>query len=293
MDITDEIEGGELGSFADDTKAWQITTSMFIQRELGKMYKWAEKNNSEFNGKKFVKVTYGDPLDDTIFLAPDGTRIASKTNTRDLGVEMSADAKFDIHINNIVRGTQKMSAWTLRTFRTRKTGPMLTIWTTLVRGKVEYASFLWSPTDAANFRNLEKLQRRFTSKFAQVRSYNQNKGYTECKVNYWERLQSLKMYSLQRKRERYVLCYIFKIHAGMVPDLGFLSDTGKQGLKYFAKENHQATKKVQDMRRSSFFTQGPLLYNLMPMMLRETVTLSTTAKEAKDKREKFKKWLDR
>ena len=127
IDITDELEGMEVGSFADDTKAWQIRQFTFVQRELNKMYRWAEKNNSVFNGKKFVKVTYGDATDATIFLAPDGSIIKNKTNTRDLGVQMSSDAQFHLHINNVVKGAQKMSAWALRTFRTRKTGPMLTI----------------------------------------------------------------------------------------------------------------------------------------------------------------------
>ena len=45
IDITDELEGMEVGSFADDTKAWQIRQFTFVQRELNKMYRWAEKNN--------------------------------------------------------------------------------------------------------------------------------------------------------------------------------------------------------------------------------------------------------
>ena len=93
IDITDELEGIKIGSFADDTKAWQIREFTFIQRELNKMYRWAERNNSVYNGKKFVQVTFGDPDDTTTFTAPDGSIIKSKTNTRDLGIQMSADAK--------------------------------------------------------------------------------------------------------------------------------------------------------------------------------------------------------
>ena len=54
---------------------------------------------------------------------------------RDLGVQMSSDPQFNLHINNIVKDAQKMSAWALRTFRTRKTGPMLTIWKSLIRSR--------------------------------------------------------------------------------------------------------------------------------------------------------------
>ena len=89
-----------------------------------------------------------------------------------------------------------------------------------------------------------------------------------------------------------MLCYMYKIHSGMVPDLGFLSDNGRNGVKYFAKENPQAPKKTQNIRKSSFFTQGPLLFNLLPMKLREPVTTSTPEEEKKNK-DRFKRWLDK
>ena len=69
-----------------------------------------------------------------------------------------------------------------------------------------------------------------------------------CVVDHWDRLKKLKLYNLQRRRERYMLCYMYKIHIGMVPDLGFLSDNGRQGVKYFAKENNQVPAGVQSLR---------------------------------------------
>ena len=83
------------------------------------MYVWAAGNNSEYHGKKFVVMTFGDPSNTTTFLDPDGQPIAVKTNTRDLGIQMSADLQFTIHTNNIIKKAQKMSGWALRTFRTR------------------------------------------------------------------------------------------------------------------------------------------------------------------------------
>jgi hypothetical protein len=41
--------------------------------------------------------------------------------------------------------------------------------------------------------------------------------------NYWDRLQPLGLYSLQRRRERYVILYIWKMISGMVPN--FESET--------------------------------------------------------------------
>jgi hypothetical protein len=36
--------------------------------------------------------------------------------------------------------------------------------------------------------------------------------------NFWERLQRLGLYSLQRRRERHVILYTWKMIAGMAPN---------------------------------------------------------------------------
>ena len=89
-----------------------------------------------------------------------------------------------------------------------------------------------------------------------------------------------------------MLCYMYKIHIDMVPDLGFLSDNGRQGVKYFAKQNNHASTAVQSLRTSCFFTQGPLLFNLLPEKLRAPAR-PATPEEAKKLKDRFKKWLDK
>ena len=296
IDFTDDIHHVEVGSFADDTKNWQITSNNLFQHELQKMYEWAERNNSFFNGKKFRKITFGDATDSSVFYQPDGSIISSVTHVKDLGVYMSSDAKFDYHINNIIKAAQIMSAWVLRTFNTRETGPMLILFKQLVRSKVEYASILWSPTDACNIQRLENVQRRFTSRFAVFRQLNETTGLTECFVNYWDRLKRLKLYSLERRRERYMILYMYNIHIGSVPGLGFLSTSNlRTKTKYYPKVNKRATAEVRSIRYSSFFTQGPLLFNLLPEELREAVTPESPDHIPKMKaafKVKVDKWLE-
>ena len=125
------------------------------------------------------------------------------------------------------------------------------------------------------------------------RRYNDDTGHTECYVDYWERLKRLKLYSLERRRERYMIMYMYQIHLGMVPDLGFLSDSNQRtGTKYFAKYNRGAAADVKAIRYSSFFTQGPLLFNMIPATLRAPVN-PDTPEEAKKLKAKFKKRLDK
>ena len=99
-----------------------------------------------------------------------------KHHVKDLGVYMSDDLKFNYHINNVVRKGQQMSAWVLRTFRTRSVGPMLALLKSLVISSVEYASVLWSPSDQTNIGKLEEIQKRFTRQFAIFRNYDEETG---------------------------------------------------------------------------------------------------------------------
>ena len=38
-------------------------------------------------------------------------------------------------------------------------------------------------------------------------------------LNYWDRLSRLKLYSLERRRERFIIIYTWKIITGLVPNL--------------------------------------------------------------------------
>ena len=141
-----------------------------------------------------------------------------------------------------------------------------TLFHNYITDKVEYASILWSLSDQRNITNIENIQRRFTSKMAIFRRYDEANGLMECTTNYWERNERLKIYSLERRRERYMILYIFKIHIGLVPDLGFVKDHNiRTNTKYFPKYNIKASSgPAKTIHFSSFFTMGPMLYNLLP-----------------------------
>ena len=223
IDINKDIQVA-LGSFADDTRLWQSSRSNLMQSELDKMYKWASDNNMEYNGKKFEVLRYGTSEGAPNYKSLDGSTIKQNDSIKDLGVHMSENVKFDYHINSVVKTAQSMSAWVLRVFKTRKTLPMLTLLKTMVVSKAEYASILWAPSDQRNINKLENIQRRMTGKFEIFRTINLDTQGTECTTNYWERLKTLKIYSLERRRERFMILYMYKIVIELAPNPGFILD---------------------------------------------------------------------
>ena len=119
----------------------------------------------------------------------------------------------------------------LRVFQSRQCSLMLTLLKSLVIPLLEYCCQLWNPWQANDIQASEAIQRTFTYKITEVQH-----------LNYWERLHELKLYSLQRRREHYIIIYIWKITQHMVKNIdGTIGYTIKP-------EN------IQDMEHSALFS---------------------------------------
>ena len=82
---------------------------------------------------------------------------------------------------------------------------MMTLFKSLVLSRLDYGSQLWSPTKIHQIITIEKIQKAFTKHI---------KGFSS--FSYQERLSNLKIYSLQRRRERYIIIYVWKILENLV-----------------------------------------------------------------------------
>ena len=177
-----------------------------------------------FNGEKFQLLRYGQDeslKDSTSYTDCNGVQIAVTSSAKDLGVLMSSDGTYAEHIASVVQKSIQMSGWILRTFYTRERQPMLILYKSLILSRLDYCSGLWNPNGSAHLIDkIESVQRAFTRK---IQSMNG--------LNYWERLKSLRLYSVQRRRERYVILYVFKILHGLVPNCGLLfQENSRTGL---------------------------------------------------------------
>ena len=121
---------------------------------------------------------------------------------------MSSNCTFDFHISDLYKRCSNLAGWILRTFTTRDPHVMLTLYKSLVMSRLEYASQLWSPYLLKHVYLIEKVQRAFTKHISGM-----------CFLSYSKRLEVLKLYSLQRRRERYGIIYVWKMIEGLVPNL--------------------------------------------------------------------------
>ena len=100
-----------------------------------------------------------------------------------------------------------MAGWALRTFRGRNKYLMLTILRTLIQPRLDYCSQLWSPRDQCSINRLESVQRQFLSQIHHS---------ALRQMDYWERLSFLRVYSQERRREWYQICFLWKLTQGMI-----------------------------------------------------------------------------
>ena len=264
-DIDEDIVDAVVKSFADDTRALHhiltaedVTT---LQKELQKLYKWSDANNMLLNDGKFEAMRYGlnnDIKSSTCYKTPSGQTITVKSTIKDLGVLLSDDCSFNDHINNITEKARDMVAWILRTFNTRQPEHMLLLYKTLVRPILEYCSVLWSPLDIGSIRTLEEIQRSFVRKI-----------HYDADSDYWKRLEDLKLYSLERRRERYQIIYVWKILEGLVPNVNSKIESvmhARLGRKCNVPILKQG--RLQKFRAASLAVHGANLFNALPKSVR-------------------------
>ena len=260
-------------SYVDDTR---VTRSMVdigsdcqsLQDDLTSIYHWAEDVNMTFNSDKFECLRYWPKKNkpDFSYKSPDGTIIEEKEHLRDLGVEMASDLTFSVHVGNIVAAANKLVGWALRTFRRRSRLVMLTIWKSLIQSKLDYTSQLWSPSDQASICSLENVARHFTAQIEGMKG-----------LDYWDRLHSLRLYSQERRRERYQIIFLWKVAQGMVQGYHatFYQSDRRGRLMQLAPLCNNAPAAVRNARESSLQVRGARLFNSIPRELRDIFTGTT------------------
>ena len=90
-------------------------------------------------------------------------------------------------------------------------------------------------------------------------------------LDYWERLEALNIFSIQRRFEKYRIIYIWKILEQIVPNYGIREyQSQRHGrLCRVPKLNNKAAHAVQSLREASLAVHGAQLFNAMPQHIRE------------------------
>ena len=251
-DIDEELRNSISRLFADDTKiSAKIRTHediQLLQKDLDRVYKWADGNLMDFKEKKFEKISHRD-TEGVIAIAgvyktKSGEEIHENRTVKDLGVLTKKDVSFAELIDDLVQTSKIKAGILLRNFKTREAGPMVKMFNSYIHSKLDYCSLVWNP-----------LKRNFTSK---IRGLEQ--------MDYHKRLKKLGLYSLQRRRERFLIINAWQQLEGERENVLKLR-TGKEGRRRCLKSATIPTtfdNRYITIIQHSTARQMERLYNTLP-----------------------------
>ena len=282
-DIDKDIIRCIVSCFADDTRInMKVKTEedkKAMQEDLNKIYRWAEENIMKFNEAKFEQMTCGitKEVDVEPYKTATSTEIEFKSRVKDLGVVTNENVRFKEHIDGVVLACRVKQGNILRNFSTRKEETMMKLYKTHIRSKAEYCCIVWSPTLKQEISKIERIQKSFTKKI---------NGMDD--MNYHQRLKSLKLYSLERRRERYMIINTWQQLEGQRDNL--------MDFKVNERSRHRTIKSTRvkwngNNKNSSIIYNSPALkmmrlFNAIPEDIRDT-----TGVKLEIFKRKLDKWL--
>ena len=89
---------------------------------------------------------------------------------KDLGVNVDSLLDFNTHISEIVKKARGVSCMILRNFTYKNSEILIPLFKSLVRPHLEYCNSVWSPYKKKDINRIEKVQRHYTKKVADVKS---------------------------------------------------------------------------------------------------------------------------
>ena len=287
-DIDENTRESIVRCFADDTRNSKRIEKeediILMQKDLDSIYEWSNKNMMKFNIEKFEQISHGEVEGVPIipYKNPEGEDILSDNTIKDLGVTCNNNLLFKEHIDDVVMKSKIMAGILQRTFITREKVPMLQLFNSYIRSRLEYCSIVWSPTMQGEINKIERIQKSFTSRIEGM----ENK-------NYHERLKYLNLYSLERRRERYLIIYAWEQIEGKRENI--LNLRTRRIGRYrkiimdvipWSIRGRKLKKSVRSHIHNSTTSKMSRLFNLLPASLAniEGVTMDTFI-------EKLDKWL--
>ncbi|XP_044757831.1 uncharacterized protein LOC123315985 [Coccinella septempunctata] len=167
--INDLLDGMEvLGLlFADDLKFFLKVKSLLdcveLQHAIDRLYHWCVLNCLSLNVEKCHVISYTRKKFSIRYpYNLNGNDLNRVTQTRDLGVLFDDKCSFVPHIENTISSAFRTYGFIVRNSKYfLNTRTLISLFNSLIRSKLEYASIIWRPIYECHVNRLEAVQRRF------------------------------------------------------------------------------------------------------------------------------------
>ena len=193
----------------------------------------------------------------------DGFTIPQTSSCSDLGVIVDDKLSFSAHVLSTTKKAYKQSIIMSRCFLSKNPYLLTRAFSTYVRPILEYASPIWSPHLRRDIDSLEKVQRRFTKTFHNLRF-----------LPYNIRLERLNLQSVSLRHSNLDLCTCYRLlhHLTHLDPLLFVSPRNHSVTR---GHPFTLTKPIVHLNSSkySFFSRIVDPWNALPLAVVSSLTL--------------------
>ena len=206
-DMPSHIKHNFCKLFADDCKLFgnvQADEDNTVQLDLTNLEDWSKSWQQPFNAKKCKAMHLGTNNPNHSYKL-NGHILETVNSEKDLGVIIDDSLKFHLQTAAATKKANQILGVIKKSYQTRDTFTMATLYKSMVRHHLEYGNLIWGPFYAGDKKSVESVQRRATKLIPQLRE-----------KPYEERLQALDLPSLEYRRNRGDMIQCFKIFNGLV-----------------------------------------------------------------------------
>jgi len=270
--------------FADDTKLYRArkaTEDMeMLQEDINKLHKWNLANFTEINIKKSFVVSFQkseEPTPDYLY----NNQVLPKSQCeRDLGVYINSNLGLSVQVDRAVQRGRAACIQIGRTFKYLNESVLRQLIVTFVRPHLEFCNSIWNPMLQKDKVKIERVQRFGTSLLKRI-------GH----LPYTERLERLRLISLEDRRKRGDLIETFKLIHGQY-DVSWDSFLNVRTNECVRNKPMLKSKKINKTReRQHFFTQRVVgAWNELPQSVKAVDPEKNLINNFKNKLDKHYNW---
>lgn len=209
-DLVKEITHAQIEMYADDVKLIMPIKKMEdcvnLQNDLKATLEWCKRWRLTLNPIKCQMITYTLKTKPIVFNYELDSIINRVNSVHDLGVSISSNFNFSSHVSNMVRSAFKIfGLLKRRSVNFHQPETILTLYKTLVRNRLEYASVLWNSDCKTAEQKIERVQKKFVKFFC----YKFKIQYTS--TDYYNQCLALNLPTLSQRRIQLDMMFLHKL----------------------------------------------------------------------------------
>ena len=244
--------------FVDDTKVFrsinQTADIISFQTDLDSLTCWSQETGLAFNPAKCNHLSFKSRISTQYYIA--GSQVPIQETQKDLGILISSNLTWDLHISCIVSKAYKILGLLRRSFsKLHNPTAKKCLYISLVRSRLIYCSQIWRPQLIRDIFQLEQVQRRST-KFI-LDNYHSS---------YFDRLLELQMLPLTYMLEFFDITFCLKSLKSPSPSFNIYNyikfKSGSTRSSTFNKLEHKYTH--NNIVRHFYFIRLVRLWNALP-----------------------------